>query len=250
MATVTQSRPPSVADGKRGRRGGGSSRRRARRRRIWLIALIGALALALAGAAVWLVWFSSVLAVHRVDLAGLRTLTKAEVRGRAAVPLGLPVARQDLSAIADRVASLPQVEQVRVERSWPNAVGIRVRERTPVLAVRYVGEYVLVDKAGVPYLTVDALPEGLPLAAASKYDRASLAEIAVVARELPAKLRKQVATIRAGSPYALVLVLDSGVEIAWGTSEQSALKSEVALALLKQDPKAIDVSAPHNPSIR
>ena len=57
-------------------------------------------------------------------------------------------------------------------------------------------------------------------------------------------------TIRAESPYALVLVLDSGMEISWGTSEQSKLKGEVALALLKQKPKAIDVSAPHNPTIR
>jgi cell division protein FtsQ len=71
----------------------------------------------------------------------------------------------------------------------------------------------------------------------------------VVSRELPKDLRGQVVTIRADSPYALVLVLDSGVEIAWGTSEQSKLKGQVALALLEQDPKAIDVSSPHNPTI-
>ena len=69
----------------------------------------------------------------------------------------------------------------------------------------------------------------------------------MVSRELPKKLRDQVVTIRAESPYALVLVLDSGVEIAWGTSDQSALKGQVALALLKQDPKAVDVSSPTTP---
>ena len=36
---------------------------------------------------------------------------------------------------------------------------------------------------------------------------------------------------------------------AWGTSDQSALKGQVALALLKQKPKAVDVSSPHNPTI-
>ena len=71
----------------------------------------------------------------------------------------------------------------------------------------------------------------------------------MVSRELSTKLRDQVVTIRAESPYALVLVLDSGVEIAWGTSDQSKLKGQVALALLKQHPKAIDVSSPHNPTI-
>lgn len=244
MATATQTRPPSVADGKRDR---GKQRSR---RRIWPIALVAALVLALLGGSVWLVGFSTVLAAQQVQITGLKTLDRAEVTDKAAVALGVPLARQDLSGIADRVASYAQVENVVVERSWPSTVSITVTERTPVFAVRYANLYVLVDKHGVPYLTVSKQPENLPLAAASQSDRASLLEIATVSRELSKKLRSQVVTIRAESPYALVLVLDSGVEISWGTSEQSKLKGEVALALLKQKPKAIDVSAPHNPAIR
>ena len=243
MATTTTTRPPSVADGKKGRR-------LRRRRRIWPFVLGGVLLVALLAAGVWLVWFSSVLAAQQVQVTGLKTLNKGEVTSKAAVQLGVPLARQDLAGIADRVAQFPQVEHVMVERSWPNEVKVVVTERTPVFAVRYDNLYVLVDKSGVPYLTVSKQPAGLPLAAASKDDRASLVEIATVSRDLSKKLRQQVVTIRADSPYALVLVLDSGVEISWGTSEQSKLKGEVALALLKQDPKAIDVSSPHHPAIR
>ena len=243
MATTMTTRPPSVADGKEGRQ-------LRRRRRIWPFVLGGVLLVALLGAGVWLVWFSSVLATQHVQITGLKTLSKDEVNSRAAVPLGVPLARQDLPGIADRVAQFPQIEHVVVERSWPNDVKVVVTERTPVFAVRYANLYVLVDKSGVPYLTVTKQPDGLPLAAASKDDRASLVEIATVSRDLSKKLRQQVVTIRADSPYALVLVLDSGVEISWGTSEQSKLKGQVALALLKHDPKAIDVSAPHNATIR
>lgn len=243
MATTTTTRPPSVADGKKGRRP-------RRRRRIWPFVLGGVLLVALLAAGVWLVWFSSVLAAQQVQVTGLKTLNKGEVTSKAAVQLGVPLARQDLAGIADRVAQFPQVEHVMVERSWPNEVKVVVTERTPVFAVRYANLYVLVDKSGVPYLTVSKQPDGLPLAAASKDDRASLVEIATVSRDLSKKLRQQVVTIRADSPYALVLVLDSGVEISWGTSEQSKLKGQVALALLKHDPKAIDVSAPHNATIR
>jgi|SRR6478735_7017168 cell division protein FtsQ len=242
MSATTQTRPPSVADGKRNRR--------PRRRRTWPFVLVGVLVLALVAGLVWLVGFSTVLAAQRVQISGLKTLSRAEVTAKAAVPLGVPLARQDLPAIAARVATFPQAEHVVVERAWPDAVTIKVTERTPVFAVRYANLYVLVDKSGIPYLTVSKQPTDLPLAAASQDDRASLTEIAVVSRELPKKLRDQVVTIRAGSPYALVLVLDSGVEVGWGTSDQSALKGKVALALLKQDPKAIDVSAPHNPTVR
>ena len=242
MTSATQTRPPSVADGKRGRRPRG--------RRIWPFVLIGVLVLALVGGLVWLVGFSTVLAAQRVEINGLKTLSKSSVTTTAGVPLGVPLARQDIAAIAGRVATYPQVEHVVVERSWPSTVSITVTERTPVFAVRYANLFVLVDKYGVPYLTVDERPDNLPLAAASQSDRASLVEIATVSRELTKKLRNQVVTIRAESPYALVLVLDSGMEISWGTSDQSRLKGEVALALMKQKPKAIDVSAPHNPSIR
>lgn len=243
MATTTQTRPPSVADGKRKQRRRGG-------RRIWPFVLVGVLVMALLGTAVWLVWFSSVLTAQQVQITGLKTLSRAQVTEQAAVPMGTPLARQDLTGIADRVADFPQVEHVVVERSWPDTVSIAITERTPVFAVRYANLFVLVDKSGIPYLTVNSQPDDLPLAAASKDDRASLLEIATVSRELSKKLRSQVVTIRADSPYALVLVLDDGVEIAWGTSEQSKLKGEVALALLKQDPKAIDVSSPHHPAIR
>ena len=242
MATTTMTRPPSVADGKKGRR--------PRRRRVWPFVLGAVLLIALLATAGWLVGFSSVLATRQVQVTGLKTLTVDEVNSKAAVPLGLPLARQNLSAIADRVAELPQAEHVLVERSWPNSVKIVVTERTPVFAIRYANLYVLVDKNGVPYLTVTTQPAGLPLAAVSKDDRASLVEIATVSRDLSKKLREQVVTIRADSPYSLVLALDSGVDVSWGTSEQSKLKGEVALALLKQDPKAIDVSSPHHPAIR
>lgn len=245
MSTATSNRPPSVADGKREKH-----RKRVRRRRIWPFLLVGVLLLTLAGGGVWLVGFSSVLATQGVQVHGLKTLTEDEVTDQAEVPLGVPLARQDLEAVAARVAVFPQIEDVLVERTWPQTVSVTVTERTPVFAVRYAHLYVLVDKNGIPYLTVPTQPDGLPLAAASKDDRASLAEIATVSGSLSAKLRQQVVTIRAESPYALVLVLDSGVQIAWGTSEQSPLKGQVALALLKQDPKAIDVSAPHHPTIR
>ena len=71
MATTTRNRPPSVADGKRDRR--------PRRRRIWPFVLVGVIVLALIGGLIWLVGFSTVLAAQRVQISGLKTLTKTEV---------------------------------------------------------------------------------------------------------------------------------------------------------------------------
>src|SRR5215216_7483694 len=68
----------------------------------------------LAGAGL-LVGFSPVLAVERVEVRGAHRLAASSVRRAAAVPLGVPVPRQDLAAIAGRVTSLPQIESAEVK---------------------------------------------------------------------------------------------------------------------------------------
>ncbi|MDN5762544.1 MAG: FtsQ-type POTRA domain-containing protein [Microlunatus sp.] len=247
MATTTRTRSgtestrstPSVARG-----------RRRPRRRIWPLVLVGVLVVALLAGAGWLVGFSNVLAAHRVDVTGTRTLTDDQVRQAAAVPLGVPLARQDLGGIADRIAALPQVENVRVDRRWPETIEIVLTERSPVLVAQNGNALMLVDRHGVAYLGVRTRPKNLPLTTVGPGNTPLLAEVGSVAGAMPKKLRGQVATIRAESPYALVVGLESGVEVIWGAAEESELKGEIVLALLKQKPKTIDVSAPHNSTIR
>ena len=261
MASATPTRTSSQSDpgrsgrsGRNGRSGrsgaSGAAGRRRRSRRIWPLVLVGVLVVALLSGVVWLVGFSSVLAAGRVEVSGTTTLSDERVHEVAAVPLGVPLARQDLTGIANRVAALPQVERVRVDRAWPDAVQVAITERTPVLVAQNGNGFLLVDRYGVAYLPVRRQPDNLPLTTVGPSNTALLADVGAVSAGMPAKLRGKVKTLRADSPYALTVVLDSGVEVAWGSSEQSTLKGEVALALLKQDPKAVDVSAPHHPTIR
>ena len=68
---------------------------------------------ALAGGAVWLVYFSDVLTVRTVSVVGNRALKADQVVKAAQVPMDVPLARQDLDAIARRATSLPAVERAR-----------------------------------------------------------------------------------------------------------------------------------------
>src|SRR5215218_10614200 len=94
-----------------------------------VLALVLVLAV-LAGAG-WLVGFSPVLAVERVEVRGAHRLAASSVRRAAAVPLGVPVPRQDLAAIAGRVTSLPQIESAEVSRRWPNTIRVAVVSGAP-----------------------------------------------------------------------------------------------------------------------
>ena len=244
-ATPPAARPavrPSLAEQR--------ERHRRRRRRI-LRAVLALLLVALVGTAVWLVYFSSVLDTRGVQVSGTRELTPAQVTAAAAVPLGRPLARQQLDAVARRATTLPQVSAAHVTREWPHTVRVVVTEREPLLGVAQPGGFLIVDKAGVVFAAKTALPPGVVAVAADPGNRPLLVELGSVVLALPKDVRDQVVSVGASTPDSIQLKTTSGITIVWGDSSQSALKAQVAVALLDQGAKtSIDVSAPHAPAVR
>jgi cell division protein FtsQ len=225
-------------------------KRRSRRRRALAFFVI-VLVLALIGGSLWVMYFSTVLVTKRVDVVGTRELAPAQVSLAAQVPLGVPLARQDLDAIAQRTTTLRAIEVASVTRDWPNTIKLAVVERRPVIAVRQPEGYVLVDKSGVAYQTQHVLPPEVLLAVVNPGDVPLLSDMATVAAASPKKLRRMVDRMTASNRDSITLVLDSGKTVTWGSSSDSALKAQVVTALLKKKPESsIDVSSPHNPAIR
>jgi cell division protein FtsQ len=207
--------------------------------------------LALLGGSLWTMYFSTVLVTKRVNVVGTSDLTAAQVSLAAQVPLGVPLARQDLEAIAHRTTTLPAIEAASVIRDWPSTITVAVVERRPVLAMRQPEGYLLVDKSGVAYQTQQRLPPKVVLAVVNPGDRPLLTEMATVAAALPNKLRGSVDRMTASNRDSIALVMESGQTVAWGSSSDSELKAQIVTALLKREPKSsIDVSSPHNPAVR
>jgi cell division protein FtsQ len=224
--------------------------RRSKRRKVLAFTSI-ALVMALLAASVWSVYFSTALVTKRVSVSGTHDLTPMQVSYAAQVRIGVPLARQDLDAIAERTATLPPVESASVTRDWPSAIRITVVERRPVLAVRQPDGYVVVDKSGVAFQTKLVMPPEVLLTEVNPGDAPLLSEVAVVAIALPKKLRGMVDRITAGNRDSITLVLESGRTVTWGSSSDSELKAQVVTALLKRKPKSsIDVSSPHNPAVQ
>lgn len=234
--------PPSIAEQR-------ERRTRGRRRTLKVVAAV--LVVVLLGAAAWVVYFSSLLATSAVTVSGTRELTPEQVTTAAAVPLGVPLARQDLDAIARRATSLPQVSAATVTREWPDRVRVAVTERQPLLGIAQPGGFLVADRTGVVFETRPALPPGVVQVAADPSDRALLVELGSVVGALPDDVRTQVTSVEAATPDAIRLKMVSGLTIVWGDATQSGLKAQVAAALLESGAKtSIDVSAPHSPAVR
>lgn len=243
-----------------------TARRASRRRRNalrWALRVgVPVLVAALVGGGVWLVRFSSVLDLRTVRVevtagqtgagaATTRVLTDAAIVEAAAVPMGAPLAGVDTKAIAKRVGVLKPVASVTVSQRLPHTLVIKVQERSATFAAKHGGSYALVDAGGVAFHTVGAAPKGLVVATVRSLDPRLLGGVASVVAALPDALRARLTGVRADSPELITLTLDKHITVVWGSSEQSAVKVEVAAVLLKvKDVRVIDVSAPGNPTTR
>lgn len=234
-----------------------TARRLDLRRHRWFRIAIGVVAVVLVLVVIWLIWFSSVLSVRTVRVEGQTSLTSAQVREKADVPLGGPLARLDLTAIETRVKAMPRVRVAEVSRSWPRGVTITVAERSAVVWTTVDGEIRGIDRFGVDFRSYDKEPKNLFEARVTSTEperrletlEAIAAISARVRRDDPA-LARQVQAVLGESKDSVQLDLTEGRTVTWGSAAQGARKLEVLKTLLGIDAKGYDVSAPDQPTTR
>jgi cell division protein FtsQ len=231
------------------------SRRRLLARLVrYRVQLLALLALCVTGAVVWLVYFSTVLGVHRIEVEGNTLLSSEQVERAAGVELGSALAGLDVDQVADRVAALAPVASVEVQRRWPRGLSIVVTERQAVAVVREGGTLSGMDADGVVFRRFDDVVQRLPLVDADQLDPAgrddALAEVATAVAALEPAVARRVDHVEVASRDSIVLVLNGGDLVMWGSAEQSSLKGRVLTVLLEEEATRYDVSVPGQPTTR
>lgn len=223
----------------------------ARRWVVWRYVLLALLAVAGIAVGIWLVFFSTVLAVTGVEVEGNELLSDREIEVAADVPTGEPLARADLDAIKERVKSLSAVESVDVSREWPDKVRIEVDEREAVAVVLRDSRYRGLDANGVIFRDYVRPPRGLPVIRIAADTRGeAMAEGAAVVGVLPSDITRRIAYVELATVDEISLILHNGDVVVWGSAEDAEDKAKVLAALLQQDGAVYDVSVPAHPTIR
>lgn len=204
---------------------------------------------------IWLVFFSSVLAVEGADVEGARLLSDEQVRQAADVPTGTPLARVDVDAMTDKLEELPAVAAADVSRKWPDKVLIKVRERVAVATVTGGGRFRGMDENGVVFRDFRTRPKALPWikvdpAIDAETREEVLAEGAAVVSALPGHVARRVGHVEVTSIDQISLHLRDGRTVVWGSADQSADKGKVLAVLLEQEAQVYDVSVPGQPTTR
>lgn len=223
------------------------------RRRNWLIAGGAVVGLALFVAVGTL---TPIMAVREVQIVGASRVNTDEVRTALARFDGVPLALVNDTEVHRALEPFPLIQRYALERIPPSTLLVRIQERTPVVAIERDGAVALYDPAGVLVETVEARPDGAPLASGAVADPTSEAfrAAAKAIRDMPEGLRAQLATVTGSSAHDVQLGLTSGVEVFWGEAAETARKSVVLTTLLSslgdRPLSMVDVSSPDAPVFR
>ena len=231
-------------------------RRSARWRRVRQV-ILAVLGVGAVAGAVWVVWFSSALAVNRIVVDGTTTLEPTDIRSQAAVRLGEPLIRVDTVAIESRVATMERIDQVDVARHWPRTISIEVVERKAIAWVTSGVAIRAVDRYGVDFRTLRSEPKDLVEIQVETLDarkrqqglESSAAVIDRLRTDDP-RLLKKVRYVRVASQDSVQLVLGKNRTVTWGSAAKGEQKLTVLRSLLKIKAHGYDVSAPEQPTTR
>ncbi|MDN5795234.1 MAG: FtsQ-type POTRA domain-containing protein [Intrasporangium sp.] len=226
------------------------------RRRPFLLAAALVASLLLAAGLIWVGWMSPLLAATTVRVEGVSTGDARAVREVARVPLGGPLMRLDTDAVTERLEAGRSWTDIRVSRSLPHSVVIKVTPRKPALVLRNPqGQLELVDEGGVRFGTVSTPPEGVPVVTAGSADvtNSGLSAALAALHALPASVRSQVSDMAVGAADQVRFTLTEKYgrrTVVWGSSGQEQSKARLVTILLQQPGTTVDVSVPSAPVTR
>jgi len=145
----------------------------------------GALAKARATAAADLIEFSqrAGLRVDQIVVDGRKRLAAQDLETALGIAIGDPTLGVDLAAAQTRIAALPGVKSVTVERWLPGEVHVLVVEREPIAIWQNDGRYQLVDADGMGAGDNIDLYPGLPLVVGEGAPGHAAALLAMIAAE-------------------------------------------------------------------
>lgn len=196
-------------------------------------------------------YFTPLLSVRTVQVAGLSTVPEPDVRAVLQIPDGRSMLRIDTDAVARRVAALPKVRSARVQRVFPSTVRVTVDERSAVVFFDSPQGPHLLDADSVEF-AIEPPPPGVPELRTDhpgSADPVTRAAVAVL-DAAPPGLRAQVGQVVARSVSDIELKLRDERTVVWGGPDDSERKAAVVLPVLTRPGTVFDVSSPDLVTVR
>ena len=262
--SFTTTRVGSARRDERARRLRASSRRYL----IHIIVVIGVIVALLAGWAA--LYNSSAFTIENISVKGVEHLTQEEMAELAGVPADTTLLRVDTDAIAKRIQQDSWVEDVKVNRVFPNTLEIDVTERAIAAIVEIsTGSEGSISQWAIAKDHVWLMPipeagsEAAKTTSSKIYEdaqevlhivdvpfgtRAAVGEVCTdsnvnnaldIIAGMTTELADHVVEVSASGTAETRLLLDNGVEVAFGKAEDIRDKERTILKILEENPDGI-----------
>ena len=247
-----------------------TKRLRASSRRYFLRAVV-AIGIVVALVAGWAAFYNSpVFTITNVEVNGVEHLTSEEMTQLANVPSETTLLRVDADGIAERIKLSSWIQDVQINRVFPDTLQINVTER-PVAAIVEIpvdqGSAIKKWAIAEDHMWLMPIPEAGSDAAKTTSSKiyedeqnvlhivdvpyGTKAEIGEICTDdnvnnaldilggMTTDLAGQVVKVSAAGPAETTLELDSGVEIAFGKAEDIRDKERVIQKILEENPDGV-----------
>ena len=239
------------------------------RRHLVRIGIVAAFVLALVVGGV-AVYYSNLFAIENVTVTGVEHLTASDMSELASVPANTTLLRVDAAGIRDRLLMDAWVEDVSVNRVFPDTLELAVTERTIAAVVNVPTENaesvqpwaiasdgmwlmpipardseagkrtspkVYEDAANV--LAITDVPYGTSPEVGAYCTDANVNNALAIVDGMTTELAGQVKQVAATETESTTLTLESGIEIVFGTAENIRDKERVCLEIMKEHPDSL-----------
>ena len=238
-------------------------------------------ALALGGVGVY---HSSLFTINSIAVKGVEHLTATDMQHLAAVPAGTTLLQVDTKSVADSIERDAWVEDVRVNRVFPDTLEVVVTERAiaavvevPVSTANDAQEWALssdgmwlmpipaqdseagqrtspkVYEDAATVLRISDVPYSTKPEVGAYCTDASIKNALAIVSGMTTELSGRVTAVKASDTESTTLTIKDGPDIVFGTADNIREKERVCLQIMEEHPDGvsyINVRSPERPTWR
>lgn len=240
-------------------------RRKAGARAVALRALIAAAVAAVAGAIIWLCFFSSVFRLEsgNISVVGANEwVSESQVLSIARQQSGKSLLLVSDNAVEQRIKAIPGVTSAESVKKLPNSLEVTIKAQKPAAMLKTGGDQMTAvdSKSRVLNSVSGASVDGIPVIEVQSVDAGlssrSIKQALKILSSLPESMRKSITKVTAETQDSITTELNGGDRvIIWGDSSDLKLKKAVVDKIINDpaiigDKHNVDVSAPLRPIIK
>ena len=198
---------------------------------------------------------SPLFGADRINVEGARHLSAERVQGIGGIGDGTNVVWFDEAAAERLLEADPWIALAEVHTDLPDAIFVRITERTPVGAVETHVGWEVVAADGVILETPTNVPD-LPTITVAVPGDDVVTLCGRLLGAMPPGLRARVDDLTVDAEGMVMLELHRGIPVAYGGTGETAEKAQALVAVLdwaeqeRANVRAIDVSVPGAPTAR